>query len=528
MDETGWRRVARDSDLAEKAMVVVALGEEKILLVRLEGTVRAVGHECPHYQEKLENGALFGTQIVCKSHFARMDVTTGKVIAPPAFNDLPVYPVKVENGEVWVGPVIKPKFPKPAAAPGSDARVFLIAGAGAAGNTAVETLRRQGFAGRLVMITGESERPYDRPNLSKDFITGKAGEEWLPLRGPKFYAAQGIELLTGRKIVSLDTQKKVAVLEGGETIGFDKALLATGGNPRRLPIPGADGEGCYMLRTTVDARAIVAAASRWKSVVLIGAGFIGLELAGSLRDRGLEITLVAPESVPLAHILGDRIGAYVKSLHESREVRLLLGRTPARIEGAAGAKTVVLADGARLSAGFVVIALGILPAVEYLSGTGLVENGAVPVDERMRTQAPHIFAAGDIAALPDADGERQRVEHWVAAQRQGQRAALGMLGRDPGPMEIDFFWSRQAGASLKYAGHAREFDQTVYRGIVEEGKFLAGYFRKGVLKAAATIGMALDLVAVERLMRLGAAPSAAQLGDEGFDLMAAAHAAGGD
>ncbi|MGA2379431.1 MAG: Rieske 2Fe-2S domain-containing protein, partial [Spirochaetia bacterium] len=205
MDETGWTRVAKESDLAEKALVVVAVGEEKVLLVRLQGTVHAVGHECPHYQEKLENGALFGTQIVCKSHFARMDLTTGRVIAPPAFNDLPVYPVKVEKGEVWVGPVVKPRFPKPAAALGSDARVFLIVGAGAAGNTAAETLRRQGFAGRVVMITGESERPYDRPNLSKDFITGKAGEEWLPLRGPKFYSAQEIELLTGRKVVTLDT-----------------------------------------------------------------------------------------------------------------------------------------------------------------------------------------------------------------------------------------------------------------------------------------------------------------------------------
>jgi NADPH-dependent 2,4-dienoyl-CoA reductase/sulfur reductase-like enzyme len=233
---------------------------------------------------------------------------------------------------------------------------------------------------------------------------------------------------------------------------------------------------------------------------------------------------VAPESLPLAHILGDRIGAYLKSLHESREARLLMGRTPVRIEGEPGAKTVVLSDGARLSAGFVVIGLGIIPAVDYLSGTGLVENGAVPVNEKMQTRAADIFAAGDIAALADADGKRRRVEHWVAAQRQGQRAALAMLDRETGPVEIDFFWSRQAGAALKYVGHAREFDMTAYRGVVEEGKFLAGYFHKGDLKAAVTIGMPLDLVAVERLMRFGAAPSAAQLEDAGFDLMAAARA----
>jgi NADPH-dependent 2,4-dienoyl-CoA reductase/sulfur reductase-like enzyme/nitrite reductase/ring-hydroxylating ferredoxin subunit len=522
MEDAGWTSVAKESDLAEGALVVVEAGEEKILLVRIKGTVHAVGHKCPHYEEKLEKGALFGTQIVCKSHFARMDVTTGRVIAPPAFNDLPVYPVKVENGEVWIGPVVKPKFPKPAAALGSDPRTLLIVGAGAAGNTAAETLRREGFAGRVVMVTGETERPYDRPNLSKDFITGKAGEDWLPLHGAKFYPTQGIELLTGRPVVSLDTQKKVVTLEGGETITFDKALLAMGGTPRKLAIPGADGTGCHMLRTTGDARAILAAAQQWKSVVLIGAGFICLELAGSLRDRGLEVTLVASESVPLARVLGERIGAYVKSLHESREARLLMGRTPVRIEGEPGAKTVVLSDGARITAGFVVIGLGILPAVGYLSGTGLVENGAVPVNDTMQTRAPDIFAAGDIAALPDADWERRRVEHWVAAQRQGQRAARAMLGHPTGPAEIDFFWSRQAGAALKYVGYAREFDQTVYRGVVEEGKFLAGYFRRGVLKAAATIGMPLDLVAIERLMRFGSAPSAAQLEDAGFDLMATA------
>ncbi len=527
MDESGWTKVARDADLVEGIPMVAAIGEEKALLARVRGKVYAVGHKCPHYEEKLEHGALFGTLIVCKSHFARMDITTGRALAAPAYNDLPVYPVRIEAGDVWLGPVVKPKFPKPAAEIGSDPRTFLIVGAGAAGNMAAETLRRQGFAGRIVMITAESERPYDRPNLSKDFITGKVDEDYLHLHGSKFYPNQGIELLTGRKVVSLDTADKAAVLEGGETIRFDRALLASGGTPRRLPVPGADGQGCFMLRTAEDARAIVSAAARWKTVVLIGAGFIGLELAGSLRDKDLEVVVVAPEALPLANVLGDRVSAYMKSLHESREVRFLMGRTASRIEGEPGAKVVTLSDGVRLPAGFVIIGLGITPAVDYLAGTGLVENGAVPVDAAMRTRAPDVFAAGDIAALPDADWERRRVEHWVAAQRQGQRAAMSMLDLDPGRTEVDFFWSKQAGASLKYIGHAREFDQVVYRGVVEEGRFLAGYYRKGVLKAAATVGMALDLVAVERLLRFSKAPTAAQIADASFDLMAAAKAVKG-
>lgn len=519
-----WKRVAAESELREGVPVVVEVGADTILLVRIRGAIHAVNHECPHYQEKLEKGVLFGTEIVCKSHFARIDVTTGRVLSPPAYNDLPVYPVRVENGEVWLGPAENPKFPKPPANLGSDPRVFILVGAGAAGNAAAEFLRRRGFAGRIVMLTPEPDRPYDRPNLSKDFITGKAGENWLPLHGSKFYAAQGIELLTGRSVVALDVQRKLIRTDSGESIAWDKLLLATGGSPRKLSIPGADGEGCHVLRTTPDAKAILAAAEKWKSVVLIGAGFIGLELAGSLRDRGLAVTVVAPEAVPLASVLGERVGAYVKTQLEAKGVILLLGRTPKEISGPAGAKRVMLSDGSRLDAGFIVTGLGVQPVVDFLAGTGLVEDGAVPVDEDMRTRAADVFAAGDIAAVPDREWGKRRVEHWVVAQRQGARAAAVMLDQDPGRPEVDVFWSRLAGASLKYAGYARSFDQEVFRGSVELGKFLCGYFLRGKLRAAATIGLTQEIVAVERLLRHGAPPTAEQVSDESFDLVGAARA----
>jgi hypothetical protein len=233
--------------------------------------------------------------------------------------------------------------------------------------------------------------------------------------------------------------------------------------------------------------------------------------------------VVAPEALPLAHILGDRIGGYLKSLYEAKGITFFMGRTPTTIAGPSGAKTVALSDGTRLEAGFVVIGMGITPAVDYLAGSTLVEAGAVPVDGRMQTRAPGIFAAGDIAAAPDEDWGTRRVEHWVVAERQGRRAAFCMLDIDPGPDEVSFFWSRQAGLSMKYVGYARDFDQVVYRGEVEEGKFLAGYYRNGALKAAVTIAMAQELIAVERLLRHRAAPSAAELGDPAFDLLAAAH-----
>ncbi len=524
MAEAVWKRVAAEAELKEGEPIVVEVGTDRILLVRIGGKVHAVNRECPHYQEKLEKGVLFGTEIVCKSHFARFDVTTGRVLSPPACNDLPVYPVKIENAAVWLGASENPKFPRPPANLGSDPRFFVIVGAGAAGNAAAEFLRRRGFAGRIVMLTPEPDRPYDRPNLSKDFITGKAGEDWLPLHGSKFYTAQGIELMTGRRVVSLDAKKKVIGIEGGETLAFDKALIATGGVPRRLAVPGADGPGCHVLRTAADARAIVAAAAVAKNVVVIGAGFIGLEMAGSLREKGLEVTVVAPEPVPLAHVFGDRIGGYMKTLLEGTGVTLLLGKTPKEISGPAGAKTVTLSDGTVVKAGFVVIGLGIQPAVDWLVGTGLVEDGAVPVDEQMRTRAADVFAAGDIAAVPDKEWGRRRVEHWVVAQRQGARAAAVMLGQDPGTPEVDVFWTKLAGASLKSVGNTRGHDQVLYRGSVEEGKFLAGFFRKGKLTAAATLAMPQDLVAVERLLRLGAPPTPAQFQDAGFDLVKAAQA----
>jgi apoptosis-inducing factor 3 len=322
--------------------------------------------------------------------------------------------------------------------------------------------------------------------------------------------------------VSLDPVKKTARFEDGETLSFDKALLATGGSPRVLGVPGGDGEGCHLLRTAADARSLLAAALQQKSAVLVGAGFIGLELAGSLRERGLAVTVVAPEALPLAGILGERVGAYLRTLHEKKGVTFLMGRTLTRIEGPVGAKVLTLSDGTRREAGFVVIGLGIRPAVDYLAGTTLVEAGAVPVDGRMQTRAPDIFAAGDMAAVPDRDWGSRRVEHWVVAERQGRRAAICMLDQDPGAEDVSFFWSRQAGLSLKYAGYAKEFDQVVFRGVVEEGKFIAGYYRGGKLMAAATIAMAHELVAIERLLRHGTPPSTDQLGDPGFDVMAAA------
>jgi NADPH-dependent 2,4-dienoyl-CoA reductase/sulfur reductase-like enzyme len=442
------------------------------------------------------------------------------MVSAPSLKDLPVYPVRLEAGDILLGPAEKPRFPKPE---GTDSRTFLIIGAGAAGNAAAETLRREGFAGRIVMITSESDQPYDRPNLSKEFMSGEAKPEWLPLRSEKFYANQGIDVLTNTRAIAVDPRGKTVTTQGGEKLGFDKVLLATGAAPRKPPIPGADGEACFSLRSFADARSIAEAAGGAARAALIGAGFIGLELAGSLRARGLAVDVVAPEALPLAGILGDRIASYLKKRHEEKGVTFHMGRTVVDISGGRGAKIITLSDGTRLNADFVVFGLGVAPVIDYLAGTDLAQNGGVPVNARLETKHPDIFAAGDIAIVPNpAGGDGIRIEHWVVAERQGQHAARSMLGFSAGYGEVPFFWTRQTGVSLKYAGYAREWDTIAVRGDVDKGKFLAGYYRKGTLLAASSIGMPNELTAVETMLKKRIALPESKLTDAGVDLFSMA------
>jgi NADPH-dependent 2,4-dienoyl-CoA reductase/sulfur reductase-like enzyme/nitrite reductase/ring-hydroxylating ferredoxin subunit len=516
MPENGWTRVAREEDLAEGVPLSVKAGKKKLLLVRLEGKVHACGDRCTHYGGPLSEGLLRGKVVACPWHMAEFDVTTGRLVAAPALDDVPCYRVKVEGGDVYVA---EGRKPKPLTSPGGDKRTFVIVGAGAAGNAAAETLRREGFGGRIALVTGEADGPYDRPSLSKDFMSGEASRKWLPLRKPEFYETAQIELLTGRRAAALDPAARRLTFANGEELRFDAALLATGGVPRPLKVPGADLRDVLLLRSLADAERIVAAAGKAGTAVVLGAGFIGMEVASALRQRGLRVHLVAPDAVPMAKVFGERVGNWLRGVHGENGVEFHLGETAAEVRGGGEVREVVLSGGTRLEADLIVAGLGITPATDWLQGSGLTEDGVVPVDGALRTKADGIYAAGDIAAVPDPHtGRLYRVEHWAVAERQGQHAARAMLGSDSPYGDVPFFWTMQFGNSVKFVGYPDRPDEVVVRGTVEEGDFLVGYYAGGRLRAVSAAGRALEAIAAGCLLKDGRSISPAEMKDEATDL----------
>jgi NADPH-dependent 2,4-dienoyl-CoA reductase/sulfur reductase-like enzyme/nitrite reductase/ring-hydroxylating ferredoxin subunit len=518
VENNDWIKALAEEELKEGVPAVVEVEEGKVLLIRSEGRIYACGNECSHYHAPLSDGLVAGHVVTCPWHNARFDIRDGRLIAPPGLNNIASYETKVEKGQVWIrqtgaGTISMPE--------GEDARTMLIVGAGAAGNSAAETLRREGFAGRIVMVTGEAYGPYDRTMLSKDLLSGEAPAKWLPLRGQKFYDRQNIELMTEKQVTGVDPDAMSVTFADGTTMSADRILLATGGKPRHLPVPGADKAGCHYLRSRKDAEAILAGLEGAGTAVIVGASFIGLEVACSLRARKVEVHVVAPEQIPLASVFGEQIGGRIRKTHEENGVIFHLGQTVRELAGGQRVSEAVLADGSRLKTDLVIVGVGIEPAVEFLEGSGLVKEGAVPVNARLETSAQGIFAAGDIAAVPDGrSGAPRRIEHWVEAGRQGMHAARCMLGSEDPYREVPFFWSKQYGSSLRYIGHAPGFDRVVFRGSVTDKFFLAGFYVGGKLAAAASVGKARELIRLGQLLEAGESVRPDQLEDPDYDLLA--------
>ncbi|WP_419759520.1 FAD-dependent oxidoreductase [Acidisoma sp.] len=484
--ETGPKRrpdglwdVGPATAVADDQLVGVELDGQKVLLARSGGLILAVAGTCPHAGAPLAEGVRCGDRVICPWHKASFDLRSGAVVEPPAVDALPHYPTRIEAGRIIVSLQAMPA-PEPQAA--HDDRCFVILGAGAAGQSAAQTLREEGFGGRLVMVSHEAELPYDRTVLSKYKLSGEPGAEKSPLHEAEFYERHRIERRRA-EIVEVDATSATVHFADGTSLTYDAALLATGGIPKTPKRPGIGLRGVFVLRTAADADAILAAAKQAKRAVVVGAGFISMEVAASLRERGLEVTVVMPGATPFEKPLGPTIGAVFARLHQKQGIVLRAREEVAAFEGDSAVTAVRLVSGEHLPADLVVIGGGISPATGMLRGVTLREDGGVPVDRHLRA-ADRLWAAGDVAAFPlYGDGEPIRVEHWRVAQQHGRHAALGMLGREAPYVSVPVFWTIHFLKRLDYVGHAREWDDIVVDGDLEKPEFIALYVKAGRVDA---------------------------------------------
>jgi apoptosis-inducing factor 3 len=464
---------------------------EPVLLARLGDEFVAIGASCTHYGGPLAEGVIDGDNVRCPWHHACFSLRTGEALRAPALNPVACWKTERRGTTVVVTEKIErdplaPTYPAAAGRTGS-ARVaprsIVIVGAGAAGSAAMEMLRRCGYAGRITAVDPDTAAPYDRPNLSKDYLAGNAPEEWIPIRPEGFYAQHGVELVRGR-VTRIDVAQRTVHVDGGKSLTYDALLLAPGAEPVHLKTPGDDLPHVHYLRSLADSRSIIDAAKKAKSAVVIGSSFIGLEVAAALRARNVAVHVVAPEQVPLARVLGEQLGAFVRHLHEEHGVVFHLERTARNIEPHA----VILDNGDRIDADLVVIGVGVKPRLELAETAGLAVDRGVTVNEYLQTSAPGIFAAGDIARWPDPhSGERIRVEHWVVAQRQGQTAARNILGAAEVFDQVPFFWSAHYDVSINYVGHAEAWDSVALDGSVEKRDAAVRFMRQGRALALATL-----------------------------------------
>jgi NADPH-dependent 2,4-dienoyl-CoA reductase/sulfur reductase-like enzyme/nitrite reductase/ring-hydroxylating ferredoxin subunit len=486
--------------LADGGIAAGTVDGEDVILVRRGDSVFAVGAHCTHYHGPLADGLVVGDTVRCPWHHACFSLRTGEALRAPALDPIASWRVERIGDSVFVReklsePVARQAQPsgQPTAMPAS----IVIIGGGAAGLAAADMLRREGYGGSLTMISADDSPPCDRPNLSKDFLAGTAQEDWIPLRPPEFYTERHIDLLLNSRVSSLDVRERRVHLENGKTYGFEALLIATGADPVRLDIPGAVPSQIHYLRTFADSRAIVAKASSAKRALVVGASFIGLEVAASLHARSLDVHVVAPESEPLERVLGQEVGRFVRRLHEEQGIVFHLGATVVRVDG----RTATLSDASRVDADFVVVGVGVRPAITLAEQAGLAINRGVAVSEYLETSAPGVFAAGDIARWPDPhSGAAIRVEHWVVAERQGQVAARNMLGRRERFDAVPFFWSQHYDVAINYVGHAEKWDAVEIDGDLAARDCAVTYKQNNRALAVATIGRDRQSLEAEVMM----------------------------
>jgi NADPH-dependent 2,4-dienoyl-CoA reductase/sulfur reductase-like enzyme/nitrite reductase/ring-hydroxylating ferredoxin subunit len=492
------------NDLPSDAIVRGVVGSEDAILIRRGDDFFVIGAQCSHYHGELADGLVVDDTVRCPLHHACFSLRTGTALRAPALDPIACWRTERVGERVFARARLEQQnAPSSIAATARPAPAsVVIVGGGAAALAAADMLRRENYAGPVTMISADHSAPYDRPNLSKDFLTGNAPADWIPLRSPDWYQDRKIDLLLNARVTEINPQLFRVTLADGRNFGFGALLLATGADPVRLDIPTTGNLPRLYLRSFSDSRAILAAAASAKRVVVVGSSFIGLEVAASLRQRGADVHVVSPDTIPLQRVMGAEIGSFVRSLHEAQGVHFHLGTSVARIDGS----QVILQNGASVHADFMVLGVGVRPNLQLAQQAGLAVDRGISVDAYLQTSVPSIYAAGDVARWPDPHSkERIRVEHWVVAQRQAQVAARNILGAQRPFEDVPFFWSQHFDVTINYSGHAENWDSIDLSGSLQSRDCTVKYRRGDRTLAVATIGRDLDNLKSERDLELAAA-----------------------
>ena len=487
-------------DLRDGSMISGQADGEELILTRRGGEFFAIGAHCTHYGGPLAEGLIVDDTVRCPWHHACFSLRNGEATRAPALDPVPCWRVERLGDKIFVREKVSPPaFKRGTEGPSS----VVIVGGGAAGLAAANMLRREGYDGPLTIVSADTFPPVDRPNLSKDYLAGTAQEDWIPLRPADYYRDRRIDLLLHSRVSSLDTKTRQIVLENGKIFEFGALLLATGADPVRLRIEGATDSQLYYLRTFADSKAIIAKAASAKRVVVVGASFIGLEVAASLRARGIQVDVVAPDSQPLERVMGAEVGLFIRKLHEAHGVTFHLGETVSRVNG----RTATLTSGTALEADFLVLGVGVRPSLILAEQAGLAIDRGITVNEYLETNVAGIFAAGDGARWPDPHtGERIRVEHWVVAERQGQVAARNILGRREKFDAVPFFWSQHYDVAINYVGHAENWEAVEIDGSLDDRDCAVLYKKGGRTLATVTISRDLQSLRAEAAMEAAIRP----------------------
>ncbi len=519
--------VAKVGELEDGQMQQIAVGDDQILLSKIDGQFYATGAFCTHYGAPLAKGILCNERIVCPWHNACFNAIAGQQEEPPALDSLTHFPVRVEGEQVLVRlPEDVPQQRILAMAryePKVDQRTFVVLGAGAAGTIAVETLRQEGFQGKVVLVSAEQKLPYDRTKLSKNYLQGKAEEDSLPLRSCEFYDQHNIELRFGEAVTKVDVINKLITFADSSTLEYDSLLLATGGQAKKMDLPGSNLANIFTLRNTEDVNSILEEVKKAKKALIIGSSFIGMEAAASLNQQGLEVVVVSPSDVPFKKILGDKLGKMFQKLHEQNGVTFKFGTKATEFGGDGKVEYAVLENGEKIVTDLVIVGIGVEPNTDYLDGIELNEKDkSIPVNEYLQTEIKDIYAAGDIAFFPyQPMGEATRIEHWRLAAQHGKIAAINMLEKSKLAKADDivpFFWSGQYDLKLRYVGHAESWDEIKIDGELAESnenldelEFLAFYLQNNKVMAVAGVNRDKDIAAISELMRRQKMPDANEI-----------------